>query len=46
MDRVKEENLVLKAAIKEGDKTREMLAKQMSLAMHQEIKLKEATEVK
>ena len=26
-DRVKEENLVLKAAVKEGDKTREVMAR-------------------
>ena len=34
IDRVREENLMLKAAVKEGDKTREALTKQMSAAIH------------
>lgn len=36
-DRMKEENLMLKAAVKEGDKTREVLTRQMTHAMHQEL---------
>lgn len=39
VDRAKEENLVLKAAVKEGDKTREVLARQMTHAMQQEMQL-------
>ena len=38
-DRMKEECLMLKAAVKEGDKTREVLARQMTHAMQQELKL-------
>ena len=34
LDKMKEENLMLKAAIKEGDKTREILTRQMTVAMH------------
>ena len=37
MDKMKEQNLMLKAAIKEGDKTREILARQMTVAMQQEL---------
>jgi len=33
IDRMKEETLMLKAAVKEGDKTREVLTRQMTLAM-------------
>ena len=36
-DRMKEECLMLKAAVKEGDKTREVLTRQMTQAMHQEL---------
>ena len=39
LDKMREENLMLKAAIKEGDKTREILTRQMTVAMHQEIQL-------
>lgn len=38
-DKLKEEGLMLKAAVREGDKTREILTKQMSLAMQEELKL-------
>jgi hypothetical protein len=40
-DRMKEENLALKAAVKEGDKTREVLTRQMALVMRQEVKMPE-----
>ena len=36
-DQMKEECLMLKAAVKEGDKTREVLARQMTHAMQQEM---------
>jgi FtsZ-binding cell division protein ZapB len=38
-DRLKEECLMLKTAVKEGDKTREVLARQMTHALHEELKL-------
>lgn len=38
-DRLKEESLMLKTAVKEGDKTREVLARQMTHALHQELQL-------
>ena len=38
-DRMKEENLMLKAAVKEGDKTRKVLTRQMTHAMHEELQL-------
>ena len=41
LDKMREENLMLKAAIKEGDKTREILTRQMTVAMHQEIQLQQ-----
>ena len=39
LDRLKEDNLMLKAAVKEGDKNREVLARQMTHAMKQELQL-------
>ena len=33
VDRMKEENLMLKAAVKEGDKTREVLSRQMAMTI-------------
>ena len=33
VDRMKEENLMLKAAVKEGDKTREVLTRQMAMTI-------------
>ena len=44
VDRMKEENLMLKAAVKEGDKTREVLTRQMTHAMHQELALQHRSE--
>ena len=38
-DRMKEETIMLKAAVKEGDKTREVLTRQMTHAMQQEMQL-------
>lgn len=38
-DRLSEENMMLKAAVKEGDKTREVLARQMTHTMRQELQL-------
>ena len=38
-NKMKEENLMLQAAVKEGDKTREILTRQMTHAIHQELKL-------
>ena len=38
-DRLKEESLMLKTAVKEGDKTREVLARQMTHTLHQELQL-------
>ena len=40
IERQREEIVSLKAAVKEGNKTRETLAQQMAQAMKQEIKLK------
>lgn len=34
LDRAKEEGIMLKAAVKEGDKTRETLTRQMTKAVH------------
>ena len=39
LERLKEDNLMLKAAVKEGDKNREVLARQMTHAMKQELQL-------
>lgn len=39
VDKMKEENMMLSAAVKEGDKTREVLTRQMTHAMQQEIQL-------
>jgi len=38
-DRMKEESFMLKAAVKEGDKTREVLARQMTHTLQQELQL-------
>ena len=37
--RMKDENLMLSAAVKEGDKTRDALTRQMAIAMQQELQL-------
>ena len=41
VDRAKQENLMLKAAVKEGDKTREVITRQMALSIQQEIQLQQ-----
>lgn len=39
LQRLKEENLMLKASVREGDKNREVLARQMTQAMKQEMQM-------